>query len=619
MSRTAFTSGQQATLLQQPHALIGLGLAVHTPAIIWRGTITSHPAFPADGTGIGQVTVTTTAGSFADVIPGMTVVIGAASPLSYGTRYYTYARKAPGATTLYIDGFGEGTFDITGTAFQVLDDYRPFPRRHRYNSGAWYMNFDEAYTNQNENFGPQAVFGCSAVIYKNGSVNFEYDGTRSIAHTPGSTITDWNWTFPDGTTATGSTATWTTSTAYPNGGWTHLEVIDDNGDSHTGHRLAFKFDSDNPPYILTESVSLEEEWTAGCKAEIMMNDPLWGYSTAHAVNNHCVLFGNTAYGATVEDIGGNFPDRENIWLDGWMVNDETTTTVDGMMHTYTIATVDAMCQQYGFPLTMDDTSGSPASWLEMKDLTLDLIGWHFCRWRSTIGDVVDVTFAGTDATTRVKKYMDIEGATMWNQLQQIYSWIIDGTVSSDPQSGIYCEQSALTNATVAAAAPVMLTLITNTSGGTGTGFRRTYLREGFTQSVLPPYLYQTAKFTAYGVDYATPVGSRAPDDPIAHGVNLDEIPAGLAHTQAEMNTFSGRHRSVVDALKYSQTFPMAGIIRITATPQSFVQLDLSETSSVVRGVSYTFDLEHDMCYTTFACQSVITIFPAGIEIDFTSI
>lgn len=610
MSRTAFTGGEGTLLLQQPHAVLGMGLAVHVPATVWSGTINGLPSFPADGTGVGQLTVATATGALASILPGYTVIINGI--------YYTYCRRASSGTTLYIDGLGEGTVQTSvGTSIVAIAEFMPWPRRQRYSGATSYMNFDTAYTDQNTNFGPQAVLGCSAVHYADGSVDFAFDGSRSKSWTPGESISAYLWTFPDATTAATATATWTTSTAYKNGAYVSLRVTESTtGLTHTGYRLIFKFDSSNKPKTDFEIMELSGEWGSGWTCKIRSADTLFELqnsgSNYYTARNHVVLFGETAYSSTIQSIGGNFPGRENIWFDGWVTNVETVLNYDAMEYVYTIETVDGLLkQQAGMPIALDDVAAA-TTWLEMVDPTLDIIALHLCKWRSTILDVVDVTFAENAASGAAKMFGDTSpNATLWAQLQQIYGWLIGGTVSCDAQSGIYCEQDAIVAGTVSSL-PHMFEIFGSVSNPT-----YTLVREGSELADIPQYIKPVAKFTAYGVNYSTPVGSRSPDDPIQHGAALAEISAGLLGTQAQLNTWAGRRQAQLNRTSTGRRYPLVGIIRIDSTPQSDVSVDGVTWNFVVRACEIEFDSEHGMAYTTIDCEKDVSNQQLGTTIVFT--
>ena len=617
-----------STTQNQPQALIGLGLARHVPTSVWSGTISSIGSYPSDGTGIGQLSVTGVSGSSANVQEGMTVVLTGDNSITYTT----YCRKAPTSTVLYIDGLGATTVPLTGggsSSFAVYSEYLAWPRRFRYASGSttWFCNFDTTYTDQNENFEPQPLFGPAAVIYKNGSVSFSFDATRSVAWTSGATIASYAWTFPDATTSTSATPTWTTSTAYPNGAYVDLTVTDSNGKTGTTHRLIFKFDSTHLPKTDFEVTRYEVNWAGGLTVEIKSGDQQLLSTYKGVLHPRCVLFGTTAYAGSQVDIGGNMPNRGNIWFDGFIMNSHIDTDVDGDHYTYTLQTVDAILQsEHGFALVMDNNAGSPTTWLTMKTLTLDNIGWHYARWRSTLSLMTDVYACGNTLCTRTKLLHSLDTGTMWDQLVQNYSWQIEGAqspgcVSVDTQGAIYFEQNAQISATQSSL-PNLMTFC----GNAKTVMRADFVRDQLpasqqVETVADPYPAPLAQFIGYGVDSSTPIGSRAPDDPVAHGGGLDTVTAGLMETQTEMNLHAGQRRADTNTMQKLFTVPLVGIIRIEPTPQCTVTSgpEGTFTNGIVRALRITFDHDHGMAASEIDVEvSIGAVNPVGATVVFTS-
>ncbi len=606
-SATSFTV--QTMHYTQPQAVIGMGLAVHIPATIWGGTVTD-PTYPADGTGVGTLTVTaTSSGAYTALMEGMTVKLTNAA----GTAsYWTYARKASGANNvLYIDGLGKNTLSDVAT-FIVYAEFLPWPRRHRYSSPDWLVNFDETFANQTEALGPQAIVTGDSIFYVDGSVTFNFFGSGSRSWTPGETIASYAWVFPDGTTSSSADPTWATSTAYSSGAYTHLTVTDTDGQTHTRHWLIFKFDSTHPPKRDFEVTTLGGEWGGGWRCELQSPNTNLG-STYGSAANHVILFGQTAYGSTVVDVGGNIAYRWNVWIDGYVTASSVEYSADHYLYTYTIETIDALLNSLdSFPLSMDDTaSASPATWLEMNPCTLDNIMIHCCRWRTTLMDVANIYLPETTATGRAKKFMDLSPGTIWEQLKQIYSWIVGGTVSVDWHGQVWAEQDALINSTITPTASAVLY-------ETPTTILRPYLQGSRPAKFVLP----VSKVTLYGVDYATPIGSRAPDDPIMHGGRKHEIPAGLHMTQTEANSWARYLRDKLNNTETARQYPTVGLIRVDCAPQNSLSVDGGTSYPlIIRAVSVEFDSENGMAFYSYECERY-PILPSGVvgvAVDFFTI
>src|SRR5512140_3112159 len=94
----------------------------------------------------------------------------------------------------------------------------------------------------------------------------------------------------------------------------------------------------------------------------------------------------------------------------------------------------------------------------------------------------------------------------------------------------------------------------------------------------------TSQVTLYGETFdgttVTPIGARAPDDPIGYGKDREETPAGLLMTQAQALTWAAAMRAKKNNRYPSATFPLYGFWPLDPTPQSYATCTL--TTSEVR-------------------------------------
>lgn len=630
MSRTAYSAGELTNLRSRPHSF-PLYLAVHKPRTIYTALVSSIPVWPTDGTGVGEIGFNTGSGTIAEVLAGMHLILGTSSGGRERDWRGLRIRKAVSGTPFKVSAYAQGQFSIAASDYlTVLEDFRLWPKRHRYapsvsgatGAGGWVMDFEENYaaaTLNNVSYGPQAVLGCAAIKYAAGSQTFNFDGTRSIAHTAATSISSYLWTFPDGTTSASSTPTWATSTAYPDGRWVSLRVTDSAGLTHTGRRLLWKFDSSNKPYTAFVTDGMDVEWGGGASCEVRVRGA--ALTTDFPPGAHVALFTASKYGATTVDIGGNFPNRENVVLEGWIREGTIHQEPESGDVTFTIATAhDELQRLFTFPVDLTHTAGTPADWLTMKNLTLDRAALFICRWQSTILDVVDVTFVGnTAAATNTKKYQSLPAMqNLWSLLSENYAWLPGGTVSCDSQSGIYFEQDSI--------------VAGNTSSQTSMFTLGDADRRGLVE-VEERDFNPNAQMTLYGVDSSTgsdiPIGSRAGDDPAAYAETLDEIPAGLMMTQAQANTWAGNLRAQRNNPYPKATIPLSGSWRIDPTPQSFIiwTPDSSDLKRVpynwgtkrliVRRTHYDFVSEETAMLATVECEPEIDG-PDGVSVSFSN-
>lgn len=630
MSRTAYSAGELTNLRSRPHSF-PLYLAVHKPRTIYTALVASVPIWPTDGTGVGEIAFNTGSGTIASVLAGMHLILGTSAAGRERDWRGLRIRKAISATPFKVSAYAQGQFSIAaGDNLTVLEDFRLWPKRHRYapsvsgstGAGGWVMDFDENYaaaTLNNASYGPQAVLGCAAIKYAAGSQTFNFDGTRSIAHTAATSISSYLWTFPDGTTSASSTPTWATSTAYPDGRWVSLKVTDSAGLTHTGYRLLWKFDSTDKPYTAFVAEGMDVEWGGGASCEVRVRGA--ALTTDFPPGAHVALFTASKYGATTVDIGGNFPNRANVVLEGWIREGTIHQEPESGDVTFSIATAhDELQRLFTFPVDLTHTAGTPADWLTMKNLTLDRAALFICRWQSTILDVVDVTFVGnTAAATNTKKYQSLPAMqSLWSLLCENYAWLPGGTISCDSQSGLYFEQDSI--------------VAGNTSSQTSMFTLGDADRRGRIEVEERDY-NPNAQMTLYGVDSSTgtdiPIGSRAGDDPAAYAETLDEIPAGLMMTQAQANTWAGNLRAQRNNPYPKATIPLSGSWRIDPAPQSFITWtpdsgDLKRVPYnwgtkrlIVRRVHYDFLSEQTAMLSTVECEPEVDG-PDGVSVGFSN-
>lgn len=443
----------QTNLRKFPQGFTSLHVAIHEPQVIATGAVTTPSSFPVDGTGIATLTSAGGITGFASVKPGMTLV-----PVYFSDQQHRRAirvRKVmPNANTIPISAIGESDnltylMGVSSNPVRILEEYRPWPKRQRYASSAWNIDYDVTYVAQNENFGPAALFGCTQVIYANGSQGFAYNSARSKTFTSGASLASRAWVFPDGTTSTSTNPTFTTSTAYPDGRYTQLTVTDSNGDTHVGHRLLFKFDDANPPPFQVVAMEIKGDFGSGCRATIRARSTsATGISEADIPpGTKAVIFGNFKYGSTVANYGGNLIGQSNVLFDGWIIEGTIRQTETYGEFEFELGTIDALLENlYNFPIALDDTDGgTPADWTEMNPVTINNSLWHLCRWRSTISEIVDVNLFDdpgadlADICNVPKKYFDTQAGSLWAQMQEIYGWVLGGIVSADNQGSVYAE------------------------------------------------------------------------------------------------------------------------------------------------------------------------------------
>lgn len=281
------------------------------------------------------------------------------------------------------------------------------------------------------------------------------------------------------------------------------------------------------------------------------------------------------------NVGGNFPHRTNIVLEGWIVDETVRKNPDTGEIEFEVATVDeVMRNAKSYPVALtNQTSATISEWDNFRSLTLDRGFHHFVKWRSTLSNVVDCTFyndivnsSPTNAET--VKYLDFADGTLWDQILPWFSGTMRGWIASDMQSALYPELDAQIDDTTRAAIATAFTMADGDKIGVLEIGRRAHRK-------------RNAQVTIYGVQFETPRGSRSPDDPYAYQGLLEEITEGLvAPDQSTFNTWAGNLSAKLNNEYPAPIHNFQGNWRLEVIPQAFVVESLV-AGDTIRGFTWT--------------------------------
>ena len=261
------------------------------------------------------------------------------------------------------------------------------------------MDDDVPYVNQNVNMKPIPIMGSDKVIsISSGSVVL--DGTDSYT-VDDSTISGYNWQIHD--TSSGSMILESTSGSVsfvaPSSGLyrSTLTVTSSNGESYTGRRMIYVYDEElykplDQLILLGMSSSVAD---AGWKASIQ----LWEGTSGSQIRDRAkvALISEDYYSGSPCSIG-QISGQEHVLMIGCIDGD----TIEYDRETSTIR-FDLQGNKYWIeklpqPSTslatispeVDDTEEDTNNWLFYNSLTVNKMVHHFCVWRSTIAEVMDV-------------------------------------------------------------------------------------------------------------------------------------------------------------------------------------------------------------------------------------
>lgn len=381
-----------------------LYLAIYTPQTVYTAmvnqTFTSYDM-------ISQITIDTGAGTLADVLPGMTCLVGSTPGASDIGR--VRVRETPTTTTLKI---GE-TSDVAWANNQyltIVDDLNIWPRHVRMNGSIPLMDVDITYTDQHSKFAPVPVMGANAVVWLNGaSATVTFDG--STAYAPGSTIASWSWTVSAGASITGGTTATPTVTVTAAGTYrVACTVTSAAGASSTGYRYIFAFDDSHPAEsdFALQSCSADADsggWSFG------ISTPDTALAAKINAGTLVILFERAASGSV-----GPIAGRENIVAMGWVVGETITTDPESGSTSFTVDNLAGWLKRIpAFPVGLDIKT-TAAAWTDMPGLTVDRYLWHLLTWRTTATKITDCILTGD---TRYAGRLSASGTSLWEQMTTI--------------------------------------------------------------------------------------------------------------------------------------------------------------------------------------------------------
>ncbi len=408
MARAA--TAPELTLLRSPGQRSKLYLAIYKPPIVYSARV--NQTFTAYDE-VVEVTYDGGAGTLANVKPGMTMYVGTSAG-AYD-KGIVRIRKAPDATKLYVGECSDIEWS-DNDYLTVVDDFSLWAKELTTEDNVVKMDWDVTYTDQHTNCDPVPVLGpAAAVLWLTGAtVDIALDGSNSWVI--GSTISAYAWSAP-GASATSGMDTATPTLTFNAAGVYRVSctVTAANGKFATGYRLVFVFDKDHLPIrnFRLDSCSGDYE-EGGWNFSVTM----WDEANMEDVRDRAlvVLFARDWYGDTEQSIGP-VAGYENVIAIGW-IDKQTIGWNPGL----STVSFDVHGPQWwlahisGYPVGVEDTTGTPNAWTEFNALSVDRGLWHFLHWRSTATLLMDIY--PSNNTLRLPAAQGEVGA-LWEQLDSI--------------------------------------------------------------------------------------------------------------------------------------------------------------------------------------------------------
>lgn len=426
----AITSPELA-LLRSTGQWTRLYLAVLKPNTVYTARLA---ALPASNDQVAEISYNTGSGTLADVQPGMTLLVGTTA----GARDLGVCRirTAPDGSKIYIGETSEIEW-ASSCYLTITDDFDLWARHVHVDDNEYlYMDYNITYTDEHESFHPVPVLGTHACLWLTGAtVSVGFDASDSWVFD--STISAYAWSAPGSSASSGMTSATPTITYNAAGIYRVLcTVTAANGKTSTGARYVFVYDDDNPPSTVFQLANCEGNVDMGgwmfdvtMQAEAGLADLREGTLV--------VLFARDTYEGTEQSIGP-IAGRENIVCVGRVGPSESIRwdPVAGQVHFTVYGPQYFMNKIKVSACQLEFTSGAPANWNQVKNLTVDRALYHLMYWRSTATIIMD--FNRTGDTLYDNKIATLANF-LWSQLNEFAGLKLMAHVLCDRFGRLYCQ------------------------------------------------------------------------------------------------------------------------------------------------------------------------------------
>jgi hypothetical protein len=332
--------------------------------------------------------------------------------------------------------------DLFLTVFYYFELWPVFPRIIQDPSNVenviFYKDYDIPYTNQNSLLGTFVNMGpnrAGLLDPASGQTQVYYSSTGTYNLLENSLSYDW---WFQGATITGSSSANPGNITYnaPGNYITRLTVTDNtNGAQDTSYRTVRIHNEADPPIQKWQMLSLngsrdEGGYTASFK--VFEDVPI----QEHAV---IVIFGDSFYGNSHRNLGGNYPNAEDIFWVGYVDSDSIQYDYQHSEIAFTAHSVTGMMKESsGFSVSVE-SKASPSKWYELLDLDCRRAIYHYLKWHTTALNISDFQFVGDDYKIQ---FFDADRESMYDAIDNLMRGTLWGKVVSDRQGKAWMEVNA---------------------------------------------------------------------------------------------------------------------------------------------------------------------------------
>ena len=431
------TPSQIETLRKQPQST-KLYLSIFQPTAVFKALVNNASAAKGDRV-ITYDTVSL--GVFGQIKDGMTMWVGTTAG---GMELGKIRVRSATNTTITVSENSNVNWQDNAylTVFQYWELWPVYPRiiadPNKVGNTIWFKDYDIAYTNQNSilgtfiNAGPHRAINLDPAS-NTGQIYYTSTGTYSLL---GNSL-NYNWFF-EGATVTGSSSATPGYITYNTPGQyvTRLTVSGSSGETDTTYRYVSVYNNANPPIAKWTLESLQgsrDEGGYNASIKVFQIIPI----QEHAV---VVLYGDSTYGDTSTNLGGNAENNSNIFFVGYVDKDSIQYDYQHSEVTFDAVSITAMMKKSsGFSVSVA-SKASPAYWYELLDMDSRRALFHYLRWHTTALNISDFRFLGQDYPIQ---FYDSDRGSMYDALDNYMKNTMIGNVVSDRQSRIWAEVDAM--------------------------------------------------------------------------------------------------------------------------------------------------------------------------------
>jgi hypothetical protein len=301
----------------------------------------------------------------------------------------------------------------------------------------FYKVYDIAYTNQNSILGTYVDIGCNYAGFDHQVWWEVQSGTSNLK---GDALT-YSWIF-EGATITGSTNIAPGYVTYNNPGHfrTILTVTSSSGATDTAIRYVSLYDrpgeGNNPPIVnwsMMESPNGSRD-AGGSTCRINIRD-------AKAINirdrSLVVIFKESWYGDTKQNIGGNSKNRQGIWYTGYVLDGTIKHNYADNSLEFEVASASKIMQETECFSVSVESKLAPAKWYELLNMTIQRAIYHYYKWHSTVLMLCDMECNFVD---RSIQYFDADRTSLYDACNTLMSGAALGRIICDRQGKLWVEQ-----------------------------------------------------------------------------------------------------------------------------------------------------------------------------------